>query len=133
MSGKTHELKVWPEFFKVLLTGKKTFELRKDDRGYHAGDLLRLREWQVLAFNAPNGRYTGREITRVVTYLLGGWGLEKDYVCMSLGLPEPPPADPFDSEKQQDTRPAIERAAYPDQALAREAGVSEPMGEGNNE
>lgn len=40
------------------------------------------------------------------------------------------PGDGFASEKQQDARPAIEQLAYPDQALAREAGVSEPMGEG---
>jgi multidrug efflux pump subunit AcrA (membrane-fusion protein) len=38
-----------------------------------------------------------------------------------------------DGVATQDPRPAIERAAYPDQSLAHEAGVSEPVGEGNNE
>ena len=80
-----HELKVWPEFWPALASGEKTFELRKDDRGFRAGDILWLREWSKAA------GYTGREMRRRVTYLLGGWGLERDYVCMALGTPTPPP------------------------------------------
>jgi hypothetical protein len=29
-----HELKMWPEFFKHVWSGDKTFELRVDDRGF---------------------------------------------------------------------------------------------------
>ena len=75
---KTHELKIWPDFFSPIVTGEKTFELRKDDRGFKAGDVLWLREW-------GKGEYTGREIKKRVTYLLGGFGLEREYVCMALG------------------------------------------------
>lgn len=74
---QTHELKIWPEFFEPIVTGEKTFELRKDDRGFKAGDVLWLREWQ-------QSGYTGRELKKRVTYLLGGIGLERDYVCMAL-------------------------------------------------
>ena len=74
-----HHLKIWPEFFEPVITGDKTFELRYDDRGYRAGDVLILREW------SPRSDYTGREIRKKVTYLLGGMGLEKNYVCMALG------------------------------------------------
>lgn len=77
---KIHELKTWPYYFNAILSGEKTFEIRKDDRCYRAGDILRLREW-----NPSDKKYTGREIEKVVTYLLSGWGLAKDYVCMSLG------------------------------------------------
>ena len=73
-----HELKTWPEFFEPVWTGEKTFELRKDDRGFRAGDTLKLRE-----FIPKHGEYTGRVITALVTYILGGMGLEKDYVAMS--------------------------------------------------
>ena len=29
----THNLKTWPPFFEAVLEGRKTFELRRDDRG----------------------------------------------------------------------------------------------------
>lgn len=75
----THELKCWPEFFKDIASGAKTFEARKDDRGYRAGDVLRLREWM------RDGGYTGREATVTVTYLLAGrpW-LTEGYVVMGF-------------------------------------------------
>ena len=75
-----HELKVWPEFFKHLWNGEKTFELRKDDRGFRAGHLLDLLEW-----NEKDG-YTGRKICAHITYILSGAGLQKGYVCLSLDI-----------------------------------------------
>ena len=65
----THELKSWPEFFEPVLSGKKTFELRKDDRRYAVGDVLWLREWE------PNtAKYSGRDVRKRVTYVLQGIG-----------------------------------------------------------
>lgn len=77
--SKEHELKCWPEFYRHLVSGEKTFEARKDDRGFHAGDVLRLREW------SKEGGYTGREMRRTVTYVLGGLPyLQPGYVVMGL-------------------------------------------------
>lgn len=59
-----HELKTWPEFFAPLLAGDKTFEIRKDDRGYAVGDVLWLREWHKLDL-----KHTGRAVRRRVTYI----------------------------------------------------------------
>lgn len=74
-----HDLRVWPDFFRSLLSGEKTFELRKDDRGFRAGDVLRLREW------SKRDGYTGRELRKRVTYILSGWpALRPDYVAMGL-------------------------------------------------
>lgn len=58
---KTHRIKTLPHPFAALLDGSKTFELRRDDRGYAVGDVLVLCEW--------DGRFTGRETVRVVTYM----------------------------------------------------------------
>lgn len=77
---KTHELKTWPAFYRSILNGEKTFEIRKDDRCFRSGDILKLKEW-----NPSDKSYTGRETKKKVVYVLSGWGLEKDYVCMSLG------------------------------------------------
>lgn len=74
----THELKVLPEYFNAISTGEKTFELRKDDRGFQVGDKLVLREWDT------NG-YSGREITCRVTYMLKGFaGLQDGYAVLSI-------------------------------------------------
>ncbi len=77
----THDLKTWPEFFDAIKSGDKTFELRKDDRGFRAGDFLRLKEWLP-----TDKRYTGREITAQVTYIMAGpsFGIERDHVCMAI-------------------------------------------------
>jgi hypothetical protein len=83
-----HELKTWPEFFAALLTGEKSFELRKDDRGFVVGDILRLRE-----YDPETKEYSGRELRRKVTYLLGHradagcaatFGLQPGYVIMGV-------------------------------------------------
>jgi hypothetical protein len=39
---RTHYLKCWPEFFYALRDGSKTFEVRKDDRGFCVGETLVL-------------------------------------------------------------------------------------------
>ena len=49
-----HELKILPEYFKEVQSHNKQFELRKDDRDYHVGDWILLKEFD-------KGSYTGRE------------------------------------------------------------------------
>ncbi|KAF6602368.1 DUF3850 domain-containing protein, partial [Bacillus sp. EKM417B] len=56
-----HHLKILPEYFKALKDGRKTFEIRHDDRGFKEGDTLSLNEWQ--------DGYTGRSIEVEVTYV----------------------------------------------------------------
>jgi hypothetical protein len=43
----THELKTIEPYFSAVFDGRKTFELRRDDRGFEAGDVLVLREWTL--------------------------------------------------------------------------------------
>lgn len=76
---KEHDLKVWPEFWDMLASGDKPFELRKDDRGFRAGDILLLREW------SERGGYSGRQLRKVVSCIVAGlpW-LRENMVCMGL-------------------------------------------------
>ena len=77
-----HDLKVWPEFWDNLESGRKTFEIRIDDRGFCLGDTLLLREWHPVT-----QVYTGREVRRTVTHLLRNWrGIQSGYVIMSLAV-----------------------------------------------
>ena len=87
-----HELKTWPEFYRAVLDGSKTFELRVDDRGYAAGDTLALREY------VPSiGQFTGREAEFAVTYVAHGggpFGLARGHVCMAIRRLTTPPRHP---------------------------------------
>lgn len=40
-----HLLKVVPPYFDALVSGAKTFEVRRNDRAYQRGDIMHLREW----------------------------------------------------------------------------------------
>lgn len=76
----THELKILPEYFDAVALRTKTFEIRKNDRNYQVHDKLILKEWW-------HGKYTGRELTRYVSYIYHGdgtYGLPEGYVVMSI-------------------------------------------------
>lgn len=78
--AKTHELKIFPRWFDDVKSGKKRFELRKADRDYEVGDFLCLREFE-------NGKYTGREVTVMITYILKGtgeYGLAEGYWILGI-------------------------------------------------
>lgn len=88
-----HELKVWPEYYERLADGTKTFEVRKDDRGYQTGDTLILKEWAPRGTGSVwsgIGSYTGRSMQRTVGFIFKqGFGCDLgEYVVMSLLLQE---------------------------------------------
>jgi len=60
-----HKLKTWPEYFEAIITGRKNFDVRKNDRNFQVGDRLDLLEW-----NPETGEYTGRFCNREITYIL---------------------------------------------------------------
>ena len=76
-----HELKTWEEYFGEVLTGNKTFEVRKNDRDFRKGDTLKL-----LSYDPIKKQYTGGEALRKVTYILkgGAFGVEKGFVVMGI-------------------------------------------------
>ncbi len=65
------------------MSGEKTFEVRRDDRGFQIGDILRLKE-----YIADENKYTTRYIDAEVTYILygGQFGIETGYVVMGLKI-----------------------------------------------
>ena len=76
---KVHELKCRPPFFRALRRGEKTFEIRANDRDYHAGDVLHLRE------HSPSEGYTGAAMWFTATFLFDHLpGLRYGYVAMSV-------------------------------------------------
>lgn len=78
-----HELKVQPPYFDALLDGSKTFEVRRNDRGFQRGDVLLLRE-----FDAIRQVFSGRAVSRPVSFVYSGdprfGGIEPGYVVLGL-------------------------------------------------
>lgn len=82
----THDLKLSLNFCDAVYTGAKTFELRKNDRGFQTGDLIRF---TPIKFDEsdPAGRFPEHPISRKlyeITYVLNGWGLSPDCVALSI-------------------------------------------------
>lgn len=79
--SKTHELKIWPEYYEAVLDGRKPFELRKNDRDFKEFDTIHLREWCP-----TRKKYTGRECKAFVTYAFYGpaIGLKEGFCIMGL-------------------------------------------------
>lgn len=76
-----HNLKLWSEFYNEVANGNKTFEVRKNDRGFKLGDILILKEY------CPTSKaYTGKERILQVSYILkgGSFGIEKGFVVLGL-------------------------------------------------
>jgi hypothetical protein len=84
----THELRTWPGPFECLLDGTKRHEVRKNDRDFHVGDVLRLREWDPNREGHDSEKYTGRELWARVSYLTepGTWGIPADVCVMSVEI-----------------------------------------------
>jgi ASC-1-like (ASCH) protein len=57
--------KIWPQYFDVVASGKKRFELRIADFNIKEGDTLILEEW-----DPETKQYTGRKIEKSVDFIL---------------------------------------------------------------
>lgn len=87
MNDRLHDLKSWPRFFRPIVDGIRTHELRRNDRDFQIGDILLLREWD------PNAEeYTGASCRALVTSItshdvpcaVSDEGLRPDFCIMSV-------------------------------------------------
>lgn len=79
-----HELKTWIEYFQFMVSGEKSFELRKNDRDFRAGQELMLKE-----YDKESEKYTSRILHCKITYVLKGeqaesFGLKEGFCIMGL-------------------------------------------------
>ena len=80
-------LKTDPAVFQDVLDGKKTFEIRFNDRGYQVGDLIVLKETRFTGQQMREGSpliYTGREMQKQISYILSGYGLQDGWVILGI-------------------------------------------------
>lgn len=80
---KLHTLKTEPEHFFKASQGRKTFEVRKNDRDFMEGDYLLLE-----LYNKEKEELTGAEwiLVKVGHVLKDFPAIDADYVCMSIAV-----------------------------------------------
>lgn len=78
-----HDLKTWPIYYNRVVSGDKMFELRKNDRDFQTGDMVTLKEYDLLS-----NSYTGRFKTFEISYILHGgqFGIEPGYCVFGLHI-----------------------------------------------
>ena len=75
---KIHEIKIAAMYYEDVVSGKKSFELRKNDRGYKQGDKLIMLEFK-------DGKYTGRIVNADIVYMLEDYtGLAEGYCILGI-------------------------------------------------
>lgn len=82
-----HELKTHAPYFQAILEGRKTHEVRANDRKFVVGDILYLREFYPPEVTGKReGTYSGRDCNVVVSYVTpgGAWGLPDTMCVMSI-------------------------------------------------
>lgn len=80
----THKIKLRREFCDAVYDGRKTFEIRNNDRGYQTGDYIKF--IPVEDGNKPV-HYISHplsEKTFIITYVLSGWSIPQDYVVFAI-------------------------------------------------
>jgi hypothetical protein len=86
-SATVHQVKSWMRLFGPTAAGKKTHELRYNDRNYQVGDVLDLQE-----YDQKIKSYTGRSLKVEITYMtsaenpcaMSAVGLNEGFVILSV-------------------------------------------------
>lgn len=79
---KVHEVKLATIYYDDVASGKKSFELRKNDRHYKQGDALKMQEYEA-------GNYTGRYLMADIVYMLEDYtGLQEGYCILGVKVTE---------------------------------------------
>ena len=82
--NRTHNLKTVQPYFDRVWEGTKTFEIRKNDRDYQAGDNVLLQEYDPM-----KKTYSGREVLATIMYVLYNYdAVDPDYVVFSICIDE---------------------------------------------
>ena len=86
---KLHELKIKDEYMDAILFGRKTFELRKNDRDYQAGDLIKFNvvcKDGTIETEKYLSIYLNKELYKIIYVLkdVPQYGLDADYCILGI-------------------------------------------------
>lgn len=78
-----HKIKILEQYADAVVEGRKNFEVRYNDRGYNAGDIIEFHvidDIGIEAFNHPLNKKR-----KEITYVHSGLGMQNEYVVFGLG------------------------------------------------
>ena len=79
----THKIKIKESFANAVYEGKKTFEVRNNDRGYQTGDKIQF----VVLYDSDGCEMISHPLNSQeyeITYVLSGWGIQYGYVVFGI-------------------------------------------------
>jgi ASC-1-like (ASCH) protein len=88
--SKTHTIKINDWFVDDIISGRKRFEVRKNDRLYQAGDLIKFApvnaEYQLQTFDDGIITSTDKLDDKVyrITFVESGYGLQNGFVAFGF-------------------------------------------------
>lgn len=83
----THDIKILEQYANAIVDGRKNFEVRKNDRGYNAGDKVRfhvISQKDIYADSVCLNNHPLNNRIYKITYVHSGLGLENDYVVFGI-------------------------------------------------
>lgn len=78
-----HNIKIRESFAEAVMRGDKTFEVRKNDRGYQKGDYVNF----IVLYDSDGCEYVDHPLSKKhyeITYVLSGWGIEDGYCVFGI-------------------------------------------------
>ncbi len=85
-----HELKCWPEWYNLITRRMMEFQIRKNDKGFQAGDTANLKEYDPL-----KKRFTGHScLIKIVLIIDDLPGMKPGYVAFAHKLVGGRPMEP---------------------------------------
>jgi hypothetical protein len=89
---EVHRLKSWPDNFRAVLSGRKRFEIRRDDRAFRSGDVAFLEEFDPFDEHgelSPGARgYTGRRAMFLIGYIERSSCIPRGFCGFEIVSPE---------------------------------------------
>ena len=82
MLNQLHRIKIRESFADAVYSGDKTFEVRKNDRGYQKGDYV-----DFIVLYDDGCEYTDHPLSKKryeITYVLSGWGIEDGFCVFGI-------------------------------------------------
>lgn len=78
-----HKLKIKQSFADAILSEKKNFEVRENDRGFQAGDFIVF----TVLYESDGCEILNHPLSKrlyEITYVLSGWGIKENYVVFGI-------------------------------------------------
>lgn len=83
-SALLHKIKIQESYADAIVEGRKTFEVRLNDRGYNAGDFVQFQVVEQRLSVLCNTTHKLNNMQFVITYVYSGKGLDSQYVVFGI-------------------------------------------------